>query len=125
MTTYVVYSLDGAMNDFAIFHAGGVSTPLQLQGVCSYTATAGPNESRLFQFREKGSTIDMGNSGLAKAVHPEFVASCKYLGTIGDSRPLHIYEMDNLPGIAHVMARISLGGMHRQCNTIKDLTKYA
>lgn len=70
MTTYVVYSLDGGMNDFAISHAGGVSTPLQLQGVCSYTATAGPNESRLFQFREKGSTIDMGNSVWPKQFIP-------------------------------------------------------
>lgn len=140
MTTYVVYSLDLAINDFfnsstsatrqqcdefAISRAGGVSTPLQMQGVCSYTVTAGPNRAKILQFREEDSIIDMANISLAKAVHPEFVASCKYLGTVGDSRPLHIYEMDNLPGTAHVMARIPPDDMHRQCNTIKDLARYA
>lgn len=139
MTTYVVYSLDCAINDFfsssttttrqqcddfAISRAGGVSTPLQMQGVCSYTVTAGPNKSKLFQFRDEDSTIDIGKISLAKAVHPEFVASCKYLGTIGDSRPLHIYEMDKLPGIAHIMARIPPDDMSRQRNTIKDFARY-
>lgn len=140
MTTHVIYSLDGAIDDFfssnttvarqqcddfAISRAGGVSTPLQMQGVCSYTVTAGPNKSRLFQFRDEDSTIDIGNIRLAKAVHPEFVASCKYLGTMGDSRPLHIYEMENLTGTAHIMADIPPDDMSRQRNTIKDLARHA
>lgn len=70
---------------FAISHAGGESTALQMQGVCSYTVTAGPNKSKLFQFRDESSIIDMGNISLAKAIHPKFVASCKYLGTMPDS----------------------------------------
>lgn len=121
MTTYVVYSFGGTIidsfnssttitrqqcDDFAISHAARVSTPLQMQRVCSYTVTAGPNKSKLFQFREEDSIISMANFSLAKAVHPEFVASCEYLGTVGDSQPLHIYEMENLSGTAHVMARI-------------------
>ncbi|KAJ5091946.1 hypothetical protein NUU61_006816 [Penicillium alfredii] len=139
MTTYVFYSPDGAINhffnsnttvtrqqcdEFAISCAGGVSTALQMQGVCSYTVTAGTNKSKLFQFRDENSTIDMGNISLAKAIHPEFVASCKYLGTIGDSRPLYIYEMENLPGTAHIMARIPPDDMSRQCNTIKDFARF-
>jgi hypothetical protein len=122
MTTYVPYSLDSAIDEFfdssttvtrqqcdefAISRAGGVSTALQMQGVCSYTVTAGPNKSKLFQFRDKDSTIDMDNIVLAKAIHPGFVASCKYLGTLGDSRPVYIYEMDHLPGTAHIMAHSS------------------
>ncbi|KAL3474120.1 hypothetical protein BJX99DRAFT_271878 [Aspergillus californicus] len=121
MTTYVFYRLDSAINnffnnttvtrqqcdEFAISRAGGVSTALQMQG-----------------FRDENSTIDMDNISLAKAVHPEFVASCKYLGTIGDSQPLHIYEMENLPGPALIMARIPPNDMSRQRNTINDYARF-
>ncbi|CDM28714.1 hypothetical protein DTO013E5_860 [Penicillium roqueforti] len=139
MTKYVVYGLESAINaffsssttttrqqcdDFAIARAGGVSTPLQMQGVCSYTVTAGPDKSRIFQFRCEDSTIDIGNISLAKAVHPEFIASCKYLGTFGNLQPLHIYEMENLSGITHIIARIPPGDMSRQSNTIKDLARF-
>ena len=96
-----------------------------MQGAGSYTVTAGPNNSKLFQFREEDSIIDIGNITLAKEVHPGFVASCEYLGTIGDSRPLHIYEMENLPGTAHIMARIPPDDMSHQHNTIKDLARYS
>jgi hypothetical protein len=131
MTTYVRYSLDSAIDEFfnssttvtrqqcdafAISRAGGVSTALQMQGVCSYTVAAGPNKSKLFQFRDENSAIDMDSITLAKAIHPDFVASCKYLGTLGDSRPVYIYEMDHLPGTAHIMARIPPDDMSRQCN---------
>ncbi|OQE13649.1 hypothetical protein PENFLA_c045G06015 [Penicillium flavigenum] len=122
MTTYVPYSLDSAIDEFfhsgttvtrqkcdefAISRAGGVSTALQMQG-----------------FRDKDSTIDMDNIVLAKAIHPDFVASYKYLGTLGDSRPFYIYEMDHLPGTAHIMARIPPDDMSRQCNTIKDFARF-
>ena len=140
MTTYVLYSPDGAIDEFfnssttvtrqqcdefAISRAGGDSTALQMQGVCSYTVTAGLNNSKLFQFRDENSIIDMGNISLAKAIHPEFVASCKYLGSMGDSRPVYIYEMERLPGTAHIMARIPPDDMSRQRNTIKDFARYA
>ncbi|KAJ6189130.1 hypothetical protein N7519_004038 [Penicillium mononematosum] len=110
MTTYVLYSLDSAIDEFfnssttvtrqqcdafAISRAGGVSTALQMQGVCSYTVIAGPNKSKLFQFRDENYTIDMDNIILAKAIHPDFVASCKYLDD-----------------------------MSRQCNTIKDFARF-
>ncbi|KAJ5300077.1 hypothetical protein N7508_007320 [Penicillium antarcticum] len=113
LTTYVLCNPDGAIDGFfnsnttqcdelAISRAGGVSTALQMQGVCSYTVTAGPNESKLFQFRGENSIIDMGNITLAKGIHPEFVASC----TMGDSRPFYIYKMEHLPGTARIMARV-------------------
>lgn len=103
MTIYVHYKPNSAIDeffnsnttvarqqydDFAISRAGGVSTALQLQGVCSYTVTAGPNKTKLFQFRDENSPIDISNVTLAKAIHPEFVASCKYLGTMGEARPV-------------------------------------
>lgn len=139
MVTYVVYSFDGAINDFfnsnttatrqqcddfAVARAGGVSTPIQMQGVWSYTVTAGTNNSKLIQFRGEDSILDMSNINLAKALHPEFVASCEYLGTLSESRPLHIYEMDNLPGIAYIMAKIPADDMSRQSNTVRDMARY-
>ncbi|KAJ5927857.1 hypothetical protein N7466_006813 [Penicillium verhagenii] len=139
MTTHNLYTTDGAIEDFfnsnpavtrqqcdefAISHAGGVSTALQMQGVCSYTVTAGPNASKLFQFRDENSTIDMRNIGLAKAIHSEFVASCEYLGIIGNSQPLHIYEMDKLPGTPHIMAHISPDDMSQNSNAIRDLARF-
>ncbi|KAJ5433434.1 uncharacterized protein N7458_012590 [Penicillium daleae] len=36
---------------------------------------------------------------------------------------VYIYEMEYLPGIAHIMARISLDDMYRQRNTIKDFAR--
>ncbi|KAJ0424804.1 hypothetical protein BJY00DRAFT_275288 [Aspergillus carlsbadensis] len=97
---------------------------VQMQGVCSYTVTAGPNKSKLFQFRDGDSIIDIGNISLAKAVHPEFVPSCEYLGTMGDLRPVYIYEIEHLPGTAHIMARIPPDDVSRQHNTIKDFARF-
>ncbi|KAJ5611818.1 hypothetical protein N7528_008923 [Penicillium herquei] len=139
MTTYVVYSLDGTIDeffhatttatrkqcdDFVISRVGGVPTPVEMQGVCSYTVTAGPDQSKIVQFRDENSAIDTDNLILVKTVHPEFVAGCQYLGIIGDVRPVHIYVMDKLPGIAHVMARIPSGDMSRQQRIIKDLARF-
>ncbi|KAF5963452.1 Mus38-like protein [Fusarium bulbicola] len=139
-----VYSLDAAIgsffeinkeatrqqcDDFALRHAGGPLDPVPIQGTFSYTVTAGENKSKIFQFRTQDSSFDTSMINLAKTVHPQFVASCLYRGTIGPTRPLHIYEMDCLPGTAYIMARnISIAqppdSMMRQRNTVKDLAKY-
>lgn len=135
MTTY--YSLNNAIssffesnktvtrqqcNDFALSCAGGRINPVQIQGAFSYTLITGPNDSKVFQFRTQDSSFDIDIVNLAKAVHPQFVASCKYHGTIGK---LHIYEMDKLPGTPYIMARdISPiqppDSVFRQRNTVKD-----
>ncbi|WDK09972.1 hypothetical protein CGRA01v4_01251 [Colletotrichum graminicola] len=83
----------------------GPVKPVQIQGTFSYTVTAGSNESKLFQFRVQDSEMDMEIMSLAKAVHPRIVSGCEYHGTIGQSRSLHIYEMDRLPGTAYIIAR--------------------
>jgi hypothetical protein len=142
MATY--YSLDNAISsffevnttatrqqcdDFVLSRAGGPVNPVQIQGMFSYTLTAGIDESKLFQFRVQDSILDMDIMTLAKATHSQFVASCKYHGIIGQSRPLHIYEMDNLPGTTYIMARdISViqppDAVLRQRNTVSDLARY-
>ncbi|KAJ5098364.1 hypothetical protein N7532_005365 [Penicillium argentinense] len=85
MTTYVVYSFESTIaeffnssttvtrrqcDEFAISLVGGVSTPLEMQGVCSYTVRAGPDKSKIIQFGGEDSIIDMGNISIAKAAHP-------------------------------------------------------
>ncbi|TKW54836.1 hypothetical protein CTA1_3980 [Colletotrichum tanaceti] len=39
---------------------------VQIQGIFSYTVTAGSNKSKIFQFRIQDSSIDMGTMNLAK-----------------------------------------------------------
>lgn len=144
-TMTIHYSLDNAISsffrsntsatrqqcdDFTLSRAGGPVSPVQIQGTFSYTLTGGTNKSKLFQFRVQDSSFDMDIMNLAKAVHPQFVARCKYHGTIGLSRPLHIYEMDTLPGTTYIMARdISAvqppDAVFRQRNTVKDLARCA
>ncbi|QPH16200.1 hypothetical protein C2857_000778 [Epichloe festucae Fl1] len=114
-------------DDFAQAHADGQANPVQIQGTFSYTVTVGT--TKVFQFRVHDSKLDMHLMSLAKVVHPEFVATCKYHGTIGQSQPLHIYETENLPGMAYIIARdISSSqppdAVFRQRNTVKDLARY-
>lgn len=141
MTAY--YSLDNAINlfftdktvtrqqceNFALSYAGGQVKPVQIQGAFSYTLTAGPNASKLLQFRTQDSSFDLDVMNFAKTVHPELVASCKYHGTIGEMQPLYIYEMDNLPGTTYIMTRdvspiLPSDSVCRQRTTLKDLSTY-
>ncbi|KAK4442018.1 hypothetical protein QBC34DRAFT_453348 [Podospora aff. communis PSN243] len=120
-------------DEFASSLAGGSHVcPVQIQGTFSYTGTAETDKKTvLFQFRVHESSLDMETVRLAKTIHPQFVASCKYHGIIGEqsSRPLHIYEMDTIPGTPYIMARdIStaqpLDAVLQQRNTVKDLAKF-
>ncbi|KAI3340635.1 hypothetical protein F4824DRAFT_496922 [Ustulina deusta] len=111
MVTY--YNLDNAISSFfkenttvtrqqceelALSRVGGQANPVETQGAFSYTFATGINQSKIFQFRTHDSEFDMSVINLAQTVHSQFIAGCKYHGTIGQSRPLHIYEMDKLPG---------------------------
>ncbi|KAJ4315798.1 hypothetical protein N0V84_008202 [Fusarium piperis] len=116
-------------DEFALSCAGGPVNPVQIQGAFSYTLTAGTNGSKIFQFRVQESSFNTDIMSLAKTAHPQFVTSYKYHGTIGQSRPLHIYEMDNIPGITYIMGRdISTvqppDAVFRQRNTVKDLARF-
>ncbi|KAJ5654074.1 hypothetical protein N7490_001077 [Penicillium lividum] len=113
--------LTGAINNF--FNSNTTVTRQECDEFAISRAGAGPNKFMLFQFREENSTFDMGKISLAKTDHPEFVASCKYLGTIGVSRSLFIYETDKLPGTAHIMAGSSPDDMFRQRNIIMDFAR--
>ncbi|KAK8912154.1 hypothetical protein H634G_10873 [Metarhizium anisopliae BRIP 53293] len=114
-------------DDFARAHAEGQLRPVQIQGTFSYTVAVGT--TKIFQFRTLDSSFDMHVMSLAKAIHPQFVASCKYHGIIGQSRPLHIYEMDHLPGMAYIVSRNIAAvqppdAVFRQRNTVEDLASF-
>ena len=116
-------------DNFALSLAGGRVSPVQIQGTFSYTVTAGTDKPKLFQFRLQGSSFDMNIMSLAEAVHPQFVAGCQYHGVLGQSQPLHIYEMDNLPGTTYILARdISVvqppDATSRQRSTVIDLARW-
>ncbi|KAK7994517.1 hypothetical protein PG991_016105 [Apiospora marii] len=121
----VIYTLDGAIQDF--FHAyGGTSvtqsecdtktvilvsaplTPVPIQGQFSYTVVAGPAQAHIVQFRAAQSKLDMDIMGLAVAVHPDFAPRCSYHGQIGaDDSPLHIYVMHKREGLCSFESRDS------------------
>lgn len=90
--------------DFTLSRAGGRVNPLQIQGAFSYTLTAGPNGSKVFQFQTQDSSFNIDIISLANKIYPQFIASCEYYGTISNSRPLHAYEMDKLPRTLYIMA---------------------
>ena len=97
------------------------------RGTFSYTVTVGT--TKIFQFRVHDSSFDMQAVSLAKPVHPQFVPSCKYHGTLGQSRPLHIYKMENLPATAYIIARNIFttrppDAVSQQRNTMEDLARY-
>ncbi|KAH8712332.1 hypothetical protein HC256_005530 [Beauveria bassiana] len=102
--------------------------PVQVQGVWSYTVTAGANNSRIIQFREEHSSLDPSKMALVEQAASGFVADILYLGTIGEQRPLHIYEMNKLPGEVYIIAADHSipqpdDAKSRQRNTIKDLAR--
>lgn len=115
--------------ELALSRVGGQAIPVEIQGAFSYTFATGTNQSKIFQFRTQDSELDMSVMNLAQTVHSQFIADCKYHGTIGQPRPLHIYEMDKLPGVTYIMARhVSVvqppDAVARQRNTATDLAKF-
>lgn len=114
-------------DEFARREFGGGVHPVPLQGMASYTVTAGPN--KVVQFREQSNTLDEGTVALARAVHPEVVASCTFHGLIGGpeakSSALAIYSMDNHPGNNYVYVRGSLAeSLPLQLATVESLARF-
>ncbi|KAK0617923.1 hypothetical protein B0T17DRAFT_618573 [Bombardia bombarda] len=89
---------------FARREFGGVVCPVPLQGMASYTVTAGPN--KVVQFREQSNSLD--------EKMPEAKATA-----------LATYSMDNLPGNNYVYIRSSLvESLPRQMATVNSLARF-
>ena len=112
-----------ACDAFAI-GLGGCPTPVDIQGVCSYTVYAGPRSELAVQFRLKSLKLSLEISHIARSIHGDFVPRVEYRGQAGedsvaedeqvaatkrrDSKPrkareaLFIYVMDRIPGITYL-----------------------
>lgn len=139
-----VYNVDDSINEFFSssttvtrqqcdeFVAAHFRTPAKavpVQGVWSYTVTAGKNDSKIVQFREEASPLTQKKMQLVEQAATGFVAHVMYHGTIGEQRPLHIYEMNRLPGETYITAANHsipqpADAKFRQRNTIQDLARY-
>lgn len=118
-------------DEFARREFGGVVRPVPLQGMASYTVTAGPN--KVVQFREQSNSLDEEMVALARAAHPDVVASCAFHGLVGGSpsepeakaTALSTYSMDNLPGNNYVYIRGSLAeSLPLQLATVNSLARF-
>ncbi|KAK8917397.1 hypothetical protein H634G_09028 [Metarhizium anisopliae BRIP 53293] len=144
----VVYTLDGAINDFFKSHltvtrkqcdvlaasiVGEPVEPVPIQGSFSYTVTAGNDQSKIVQFRSPESTLDTNTLDLARNVHGKLVPSPIYHGRIGHlPSQLHVYIMDKIPGSVYVQAQsdyhvpvgTSLEASLQHANTVADIARF-
>ncbi|KAK4145000.1 uncharacterized protein C8A04DRAFT_27248 [Dichotomopilus funicola] len=120
-------------DEFARNQFGEDIRPVPLQGVTSYTVTAGP--ITIVQFREQGSSLNEGMMALAKAVHGDVVTGCVSHGLIGgsssysegkeDANALALYSMDKLPGENYIFIRASLAeSLPLQLATVESLARF-
>lgn len=116
----VLYSLEDTISDFFASHApvtqqqcdqlavslvGGPVTPVPIQGSFSYTVTAGPHQSKIVQFRDADSDLDIRILDLARQIHGQLVAAYTFHGRVGQASPLAVYSMEKLPGTPYVSAQ--------------------
>jgi hypothetical protein len=110
---------------FAIKTFGGPVTPVPSQGLCSYTVAAA-NGTVIVQFREPDSPLDTKMLATVQTVHPDFVSSCSFHGTIGSSPALLIYSMNMLPGenYFHISLSIPDDDLHHRLATVRSLSRF-
>ncbi|PHH49073.1 hypothetical protein CFIMG_007158RA [Ceratocystis fimbriata CBS 114723] len=96
----IVYSLENAIDTFFLRTGPSVSKKR-----CDDIVL----QSKIIQFREEDSLLDVEMLALAKSIHGDIVPACSELGWIGDSKgpKLAIYEMDRLPGENYIITRFS------------------
>ncbi len=143
MTT-AVYTLDQTIADFfsasttctrqqcdafVVSQTGLDPQPVPLQGMFSYTVSAGPD--KIFQFRAASSPLDMDLLRLAGEVHAQFVPRCREHGMMGEDEwwRVRVYEMERREGVAYVLARdVEIPqpeeAITSQRRTVQDLAKH-
>lgn len=126
-----------ACDTFAREHLGGEVVPVAVQGVCSYTVYAGPNDEFVVQFRLKSSRLSMETVNLARAIYGEFAPEVITRGQIGKElegkEALHIHVMDRIQGISYLdfilahnnqFPENSAEFSSRRKNLVIDIAKY-
>ncbi|KAG2417377.1 hypothetical protein HFD88_008596 [Aspergillus terreus] len=73
-----------ACDTFAREHLGGKVVPVAVQGVCSYTVDAGPNDEFVAQFRLKPHRLDMETVDLARTIYGDYAPQVPFRGEVGE-----------------------------------------
>lgn len=86
---------------------GGTITPIAVQGACSYSVYAGPNNEYVVQFRLKSLELKTEMNTLVSTVYGSLVPPVSYHGQIGEDdidgkEPLSVYVMSRVNGISHL-----------------------
>ncbi|KIW39706.1 uncharacterized protein PV06_08295 [Exophiala oligosperma] len=120
-------------DDLAVALVGGIVIPTSIQGAFSYTVMAGPNLTRIVQFRVHDSVLNMMAVSLAQMIHPQLVPACTYHGKLGGSSPFLVYVMEKLCGFSWFRVRSlwnlptgppPMNLVSRRRNTAVDLARY-
>ncbi|GES63522.1 hypothetical protein ATEIFO6365_0007020900 [Aspergillus terreus] len=95
-----------ACDTFAREHLGGKVVPVAVQGVCSYTVYAGPNDELVAQFRLKSLRLDMETVDLARTIYGDYAPPVAFRGEIGEDvegkEPIYVYVMSRIRGITYL-----------------------
>ncbi|KAF9766949.1 hypothetical protein IL306_000545 [Fusarium sp. DS 682] len=85
---------------------GGMATPVNVQGNCSYSVYAGPCLDYVVQFRLKSLKLDMKIASLASQVYGSLAPTVSFEGQVGDEskdkEPLYVYVMSRMKGMTHL-----------------------
>lgn len=121
-STYQEYSVDQEITEFfgktsatrsecdvsARELVGGNVIPVAVQGACSYTVYAGPNQKFVVQFRLKSLRLKLETLALARKVYGGLAPLASFKGQIGEDveadgkEPLYIYVIDRVKGVSHL-----------------------
>lgn len=117
-TTYEEYSVASEIEAFfkktsatrdvcdirAIELAGGNAVPVDVQGACSYSVYAGPEQEYVVQFRLESLALRTQVTSLATEIYGSLVPKVTFEGKVGDGQqePLHVYLMSRMRGITHL-----------------------
>ncbi|OJJ67243.1 hypothetical protein ASPBRDRAFT_136485 [Aspergillus brasiliensis CBS 101740] len=95
-----------ACDTFARAHLGGKIVPVAVQGVCSYTVYAGPNDEYVAQFRLMSFRLNMETVNLARTIYGDFAPQVAFRGEIGEDvegkEALYIYFMNRVGGVSYL-----------------------
>lgn len=111
-------------HDTAARIVGGSIAPTPVQGMTSYTVTAGDTKRKALQFRAPDAALDMKIMARARDTYKNFVPSCEERGLLGS---LLVYEMDVVEGVAFSIAQRAVCGIENYKlleRAVQDLAKY-
>ncbi|KAJ6102044.1 hypothetical protein N7486_004471 [Penicillium sp. IBT 16267x] len=111
-------------HDTAAQIVGGSVAPTSVQGMTSYTVTAGNANRKALQFRAPDAALDMKIMARVRDIYKHFVPSCQERGSLGG---LFVYEMDIFEGVAFSLAQRDMCGINNYMlleRAVYDLAKF-